>query len=169
MAEESRFAKIARVGVVQSAASVITFNEFQTGVGLQVGATRGKGMAMLVDQLDYYLPALAAAIVADGDTVRYAITTSNQVTGLEDFDDQRILHMGERIFKLTTSGMQELKQPHTFQFFPALIWAEPTLFAAVDGAAQPTAAEVNIRIYYRLVELDQQLVFEIAQQFRIIS
>lgn len=169
MAEESRFAKIARVSVLQSAANTMTFSEFQTGVGLQTGAARGKGLAMLVDQIDYYVANLLAAAAGAADIVRYGITTSNQVTSLADFDDQRLLHMGERSWRFLTSGSNSELQPHTFQFFPALIWAEPTLFAASDGSSLAAAADVNIRIYYRLVELDQQLIFEVAQQFRIIS
>jgi len=169
MAEESRFAKIARVGVVQATANQPSFNEFQTGVGLQVGASRGKGMAMLIDEIDYYVPVLEGEMVADLDTIMFGITTSDQVAGLDDFDDQRILHTASIGMLFTTSGQSIIRQPMVYQFFPALIWAEQSLFAAIDGISQPSVAEVNIRIYYRLVELDQQLIFEVAQSFRIIS
>lgn len=169
MAEESRFAKIARVRVTQSAANNLTFTEFQTGVGLQVAATRGKGTGWLIDQLDYYVPNQVAAMPATGDIVRYGITTSNAIVDLESMEDQRILHAAEKLLILTTSGAALLTQPHSFQFFPALLWAEPTLFIASDGESLAVAAEVICRIFYRTIELDQQLVFEVAQAFRIIS
>jgi len=169
MAEESRFAKIARVSVTQGSANAITFNEFQTGVGLQVGASRGKGMAMLIDQIDYYMPNLMTALLLDTDIAMFGITTSDQIPNGDAFDDQRVLHCGAISKQFTTSGAVILVQPLVFQFFPALIWADPTLFVMTDGVSLAVAVELNVRIYFRLVELDQQLIFEVAQQFRIIS
>ncbi len=170
MAEESRFAKIATVTVTGSAANTITFAEFQTGVGLQVGATRGKGLAMLIDEIDYYVTNLNLVLALDGDIVRYGITTSNQVSAVEDLADRRILHSAERQLRaITAASVVTFTQPHIHQFFPALLWAEPTLFLATDGESQPVVPTVVARIFYRLIELDQSLIFEVAQQFRIVS
>lgn len=169
MAEESRFAKIATVSVTQSAANALTFTGFQTGVGLQVGSTRGKGIAMLIDQIDYYCKNLSATVVGTLDTLRYGITTSNQITAVEDLEDRRILHAAEVQIAITTSGIVRFHQPHSHQFFPAMIWAEPELFFATDGESLGAAADMVCRIYYRIIELDQQLIFEVAQSFRIIS
>lgn len=169
MAEESRFAKIARVRVTQSAANVLTFAEFQTGVGLAASSILGEGTGWLIDQIDYYVRNLATAMVAQGDILRYGITTSNAIAALEELEDQRILHAAERFIRLTTSGQAETLQPQTFQFFPALLWAEPTLFIASDGESLAAAADVVARIHYRTIELDTQLIFEVAQAFRVIS
>ena len=161
---EDRFANVAAGEVVMSAANALTFTELLTGVSL------GQGVGMLIDQIDYYpTEATAAEMATSADALVMGVTTSNDLTDLDDYKDRRIVHVIRSEIQMTTSGAVYMKWPEVAQFFPPLILAAPRLYLAVDTSAYAAAATVRFRIYFRYVSLTPQQYLELAEAFLLVG
>jgi len=157
---EDRFANRVGLVVTESAANTITFQELVTGVGFNTK----KGM--LIDQLDYYIPAATIALlVAAADKVQIGITSSTGVPDLEDVVDSRILHSFsfERFNFGTPASATFFTQPYTHQFFPSMIHAHVRMYLAVQGVSLATAATARLRMLWRFIDLNANEIAELVQ------
>lgn len=157
---EDRYANWAGIAAVETAAGTIAFQEKLTAVGF--GSKKG----MLIDQIDYFIPAASVVlIIANSDLIRFAITSSSGVTNLEDTTDSRILHSGQVTFHgVGTVGNFQLQiAPISFQFFPSLIHAHQRLFLAVQGVSLASVITVRARLYWRFVDLNDREIAELVQ------
>lgn len=156
---EDRFANRAGITVTESAAGTLTFQELITGVGFNTK----KGM--LIDEIDYYIPqATVALLVANPDEVRFGITSSTGVTDLEDATDSRILHSASFQRRESTAvGVEHLKFPLVYQFFPSLIHAHIRIHLAILGVSLATVANVRVRILWRFIDLNDREIAELVQ------
>ena len=165
-----RYANIMTFDVVESSAGVITFAEVQTNVGID--ASRRSGVAILIDEIDYYLTqSQYALLLADNDAIQFGVTISSGVTNLDDFTDRRILH-ADSVF-WSEGGVAA---SHTIvhgnsknQFFPPLIMAERQIFLAVLGVSLASVVRLRARVYYRTVQIDANQFVEIAEVFRLVG
>lgn len=164
---EDRFSNLASIVVVESAANTLTFVELLTGISL------GLGIGMLIDQIDYY-PSIATVedLVATGDRIRMALTTSNAGSNL-NVSDNRVIHMAqlmvEPIVGSAASGGSPFKTPIIHQFFPPMIVAAPRLYGAVQGASLAAAGNITVRLYFRYITLTSQEYLELAETFILVG
>lgn len=161
-AREDRFANVAAVRTVMSAANVLTFSELLTGISL------GQGVGMLIDQIDYHLSSASEReLVGSADSMVCALTTSNDITDISDMQDRRILHSMVKTPVVVGSVVSLVisLRPVVFQFFPPLILAAPRIQFGVDSAGFGAAGTVDVRIYFRYITLSPQQYLELAEAF----
>lgn len=164
--EEDRFANLAGASVTESAANTLTFQEIQFGIGL------GAGVALLIDQIDYFINNLGTLFVADQDQVYMALCARNDLTDLStEFNNRSVLHLATQMFDFTTSGQSYVQQPWQHQFAPPLIVAtnRGSLYLAAQGVSLPSAATVYVRIYFRYIKLKSEEYLELAEAFNLMG
>lgn len=167
---EDRWANIATMAVTESAVGTLTFSELRTGMGIQ--ASRKTAVAMLIDQIDYFISGGAFADITTAvDAIQMALTISNGVTNIVDIADRRILNSTEmtRVDLGTAASAHLVVMPLTRQFFPPLITAEKSLYLAINSNGLATVTALNCRIYYRTVTLSDAELIEISEVFRLVS
>lgn len=163
-----KFANILTMAVTLSAADTLTFAEISTGLGMQPG--RKVAMAMIIDQINYYVGD-HALMTTNADNMVMGITTSNLVPDLTNASDRRILDSIEhmRVDFGTAAGGQLFTKPIPHQFFPPLIHAERTIFLGMNSNGLASVVTGRVRIYYRLVELEAAELIELTEVFRLVG
>ena len=165
-----KYANIATIQTTMSAANFLTFAEMRTGMGIE--SDRKTARAMIIDQIDYLISAATLAEITTGnDDVTFAICVSNAVTDISDITDRRILHSGSlsrRDLGTAATGIF-FRSPLTHQFFPALITAERSLYLGADSTGLASAIVLQVRLYYRQVEITQADFIELAEVFRLVG
>jgi len=165
-----RFANVASLATTQSAANVLTFSSLATNMGFL--GRRDQALAMAIDEIQYFVTrVMANEMDADADSVSAAITSSDQVTNLEDVTDRRIIDAMSvgRIDAGTAANAIFLEFPSRKQFFPPLITAERTLFLAVNSVGLASAGLVRARILYRVETLTGAELVELSEAFLLTS
>jgi len=165
-----RFANIASLRVVQSAANTLTFASLATNMGF-IGR-RDQALAMVIDEIQWHIDDVTMdGLVAAADRVMLALCVSNSLTDITDYTDRRILALYEIGCTLAgTAGNAFIhEQPAVKQFFPPLITAERTLFLAVDGNSIPATVTAQCRILFRVETLTAGELVELAEVFRLTS
>lgn len=168
VALRDRFANIASLTVLQSAANTLTFGSLNTNMGFL--GRRDQALAMVVDEIQYSPVAGALnEMTTAGDLIELAITTSSQVTDLSDLTDQRILDF-QRLHRVdggATASFLVQETPFRKQFFPPLITAERTLFIAFDSVGLAGAQTCRARILFRVETLTAAELIELSEVFRL--
>ena len=165
-----RFANIATISVLESAAGTLTFQALNTNMGFL--GRRDQALAMAIDELQYFSPASEVQkMSASTDAIRLALCVSNQVTDLEDISDRRILHssMLTRLDFGTAASGWMFAMPLVHQFFPPLITAERTIFLGVKTTGLTGAGTHHLRILFRIETLTGAELVELAEVFRLTS
>lgn len=163
---DDRFSNLASLNVGETAAGTIAFGEMQTGISL------GKGIGMLIDQIDYFFQvADLELIIGSGDAIYAGLATSDQASLA--FSDRRMIHMmgvhGPPPIGTPASGSALFTQPFPYQFFPPMIVANPRLYAAVIGASLASTVAVIMRLYFRYIELETKEYLELAEAFQLVG
>lgn len=157
---EDRYANWGSVSVTEEAAGTLTFQEKLTGVGF------GTGKGMLIDQIDYFMPAATLALyLGTPDRVDFGLTSSVGVTNLEDIADSRMIHSAQLIMRLISGGDSHtlFQNPMTYQFFPSIILAHQRIFLAIKSDSLAAAATIRCRFYWRFVDLTDRNIAELVQ------
>lgn len=159
---DDRFRNVLTGEVTQAAANALQFAEMTTGASL------GTRLGLIIDQISYYPSAAALReLVANNDRMMMAITTSDQVTDLEDEADSRILHVSQ-ITSIVVGAVTSLTHsmtPLDYDFTPPLIVAAPRLHLAFDTNNFAAAQTCRVRIAYRFISLSPQEYLEVAETF----
>ncbi len=167
---EDRYANIATISVTMSALNTLTWQELRTNVGVAAG--RGKAIAMLIDQIDYFLSAaMIAEMTTAADRIDFGVSISNAVDDLNSFTDRRIVHSGYylRTDQGAAAAAEFALQPFSFQFFPAIPLAERSLYLGAGSVGLASAGLINARIYYRIAELTDSELLELVEVFRLVG
>ena len=172
MAEALRdlYANIITFDITQSAANVLTFDTVETNVGID--SSRRSGVAILVDEINYYIAAPAITeMTSVSDELIMGITISSGVTDLADMTDRRILDQVSllRADFGTAAAAQIIQFPIQKQFFPPLIMAERQIHFGLASGGLASAARARCRIFYRSVQITAEQFVEIAEVFRLVS
>lgn len=165
-----RFANFASIEVVQTGANVLTFGSLATNMGFL--GRRDQALAMVIDEIQYSPGRTALALAsAGGDHITLALTTSDQITDLEDLTDNRLLDFHELMnSSIGTVGSHVFLQfPFRKQFFPPIITAERTLFMAILTAGLASAITSRLRILFRVETLTGAELVELSEVFRLTS
>lgn len=159
---DDRFRNVLSAEVISSAANTLTFAEVQTGASL------GTRLGLIIDAIDFY-PTKAAMLemTTDGDAIKMAWTTSDQVTDLDDEADSRIIDLAriQRHDFGTAASAAHVVLPVHREFTPPLIVAAPKMFVAVHTAGLASAATLRSRMAFRFINLSPQEYLEIAETF----
>ena len=165
-----KYANIMTFDVTETAAGTVTFGEVVTNVGID--SSRKKGVAILVDQVNYFPSAAGLGqMTSAGDDILASLTISSGVTDLEDMADRRILD-GFRMTRVdfgAAAAAQIFKVPVIHQFFPPLIFAERSIYLGVQSSGLASATRITARVLYRTVEINAEEFVEIAEVFRLVS
>jgi len=166
-AHEDRYTNLAAAVVVESAASTITYIELLTGISL------GQGIGMLIDQIDYHIDqGVFADLTGADDQLVYGWGTSNSPTSI-GVEDRRFIHVArtqKRAVIGTAASAAELTHgPLVYQFFPAMIVANPRLYLAVQGISLASPATIGSRLYFRYIPLTDKEYLELAETFILVG
>jgi len=168
VALRDRFANIASIEVVSSAANVLTFASLNTNMGFL--GRRDQALAMVIDEIQYSPTAGSVTeMTAESDAIVLALTTSSLVTDITDFTDQRLLDY-YRLMRRdmgTTASAAFIEHPRRSQFFPPIITAERTIFFAIDTNGLASAATARMRILFRVETLTAAELVELSEVFRL--
>ena len=163
-----RFANIASIQTVMSAANTTTFASLATNMGFL--GRRDQALAMIIDEIQYS-PSVAALgeMTAAADNIQMALCNADTPTNLEDLTDRRILDFWEitRVDLGTAASAQLVEVPMRKQFFPPLITAERTLFLGIGSNGLTTAITGFCRILYRVETLTGAELVELSEVFRL--
>ena len=163
-----RFANVASIQVVQSAANTLTVASLATNMGFL--GRRDQALAMAIDEIQYSPGTVTIAeMTAGADNVEMALTNNDQVTDLQDLTDRRLLDFMslQRQDFGTAAGGAFMELPKRKQFFPPLITAERTLYLIVNSAGLASANTMRIRILFRVETLTGAELVELAEVFRL--
>ena len=165
-AREDRFANIAATELTMSALNTLSFAEMLTGISL------GQGVGMLIDEIDYQPGgSMLAEMSAVDDSITMALTTSNDIIDLDNFADRRIIHsrFHRRADFGTAGSAQLMTYPIVSQFFPPMIIASPRVYLACDSAGLASAGFLQVRLYFRYIQLTPQQYIELAEAFVLVG
>lgn len=165
-----RFANIASIETVETAANTLSFNSLSTNMGFL--GRRDQALAMVIDELQWRPNMVALTqLLTTADRIRMALTVSNAVTDITDLTDRRILatHSWGLGFVGAATAAFIIQAPVNKQFFPPLITAERTLFLAVEGVSLTSAMTGQLRILFRVETLTSGELVELAEVFRLTS
>lgn len=164
---EDRFSNMLSAEVTETAAGSLTYTEIVTGISL------GMGIGMLIDKIEYDItgPSLAL-LVAAADSMDLGWLTSNAPTNIS-ITDRRVIHKismrkGPIIGTAASSAEIELL-PKVFEFKPAIIFAAPRLYLAVQGGSLTAVVTLRSRIYFRYIELTDKEYLELAETFILVG
>lgn len=160
-----RYANLASASVTESSAGTLTFGEILTGISLATG------MGMVIDQIDYWFSAGGLQdVIADADVLLGCWSSSNVPTVIAA-NDQRFLHYCQ-ISQASVGAVvsqSHFIQPFSYQFFPAIPFAGPRLYAGVQGISLAAATSLQTRLYFRYLELSSQEYLELAEAFTLVG
>lgn len=162
---DDRFANILAARVVQSAANVETFVELLTGISI------AQGLGIVIDAVEYSMNNSGfRQLKADTDVIELAITTSNQLTDLDDLQDRRILDSLKFVPVVNTAvGYNVYITPVKKVYEPPLIVASPRIYFGCDSEGASAAVTATCRLYYRFIALSTKEYLEIAETFILTS
>lgn len=163
-----RFANVASIQTVMSAANVLTYNSLNTNMGFL--GRRDQALAMIIDEIQY-LPSLAALTLmdSDNDSIEMALSDSTDPTDLADLTDRRIIDYTSWQSLLTGAVVSQafIVQPARKQFFPPLITAARTLQLGINSAGLANPVTGSIKILYRVETLTGAELVELSEVFRL--
>lgn len=165
-----RFANFASIEVTQSAANTLTFASLSTNMGFL--GRRDQALAMVIDEIQYSPGKTGLDLMsATGDQILMGLTTSDQITDLEDLTDNRLLDFNQvmRHDGGTAASHVFRRFPDRKQFFPPIISAERTLFLGCDSTGLASAITVRMRILFRVETLTGPELVELSEVFRLTS
>ena len=160
------FPNIAAVSLTLSAANTLTYSQILTGVNL------GQGVGMLIDRVEW-APSQAslADIDTDQDRIEFGLTTSNTLTNINSATDRRVIlfdaiHRGDMG---VAASAWIFRIPFIRDFAPPLLIASPYLYLAVTSVGMTVAAVINMRMYFRYIQLTAQEYIELAETFVLLG
>ena len=155
--------------VTESAANTLTFGEIQTNVNLM------SRTAWVVHRLEWFLDeASIGRIVASGDALRMALTSSNKMSslGLDDPGVVDILTLSALAIGAAASGLLEnIPYIRDFSRLPGggLIVVPRPLYVAAEGVSLGAAITIELRGYFTQRELSDSEWFDLIDFYRILS
>lgn len=163
------FANQAVITCTESAANTLTFKKLETGISLF------EKLAWIIHRIDYYISnRLAAEFNGDGDSLAFALTTTDQLTSLA-LSNAAVLDWMEwmRADYGTAAAMVPAVSPITKDFASlpggGLIVPPNPLYLGVKGTGLVAADTVTVKFYYTNRALSPDEYWELVESRRIIS
>lgn len=171
---KDKFANMATISLVESAANTLTFAKLETGIALF------EKVAWLISRLEFFLQTRDATnFAASEDAVLWALCASNTMASLAGgvtITNPAVIY-GQRIkridFGAAASGAMYVDPMIVdFSTMPSggiLVPPNP-LYGAIQGSAAPAAMSAFIRIYYTNYALSNaDEYWELVESRRVIS
>lgn len=165
------FANIAAAGVTQTAANTMTFNKIESGISI------GEKRAWVIHRIEYTFNQMLLTILTDdGDGMSLGFTTSQDVTELVDCGNPAVLDF---IFVTymeigAPAGFGFQFSPHLVKDFSSLpggglIVPPNPLYFAMDSSGLAAASNAQARLYYTILDLSPDDMWELMQARQIIG
>jgi hypothetical protein len=162
------FPNIVYVGVTESAANTLTFQQIQTGYGSL------QKTGWVVHRIEYYLTQTTIQLLLNtDDLLQLALCTSNLASSLtlQDASMIDLLEIGVSIYSSVGVVFSEKPMIRNFSDLPGggrLVLPYP-LFLAVKGTSVAAAMVAAARIFFTERELGDSEWMELVQQTRLLS
>lgn len=164
---QDKYPQLARASVTMSAANTLTFNQLNTGIGVQ------DRLAWIIHSLEYY-PSVGTMgeMTADGDYIELALSSTNGLTSLATgraqlFDLFRILVTHEG----TAADSHYHKFPilRDFSYLPGggLLIPANNVYFGMTSNGLASAGVMEVRIRYSQVQLKDADFWELVQATQI--
>lgn len=154
--------------VTESAANTLTFAEIQTNISIF------EKVAWVLQRLEWYLsPAVMQLLQDNQDSVELALTASQNISalGLDNPSVIDVLVLSK--FQATGVGFEIQEKPVIRDFTGlaggGLIIAPRPLFLAAKGTTLASAATVQVRGYFQMIELKAEEYLDLVDFYRIVS
>lgn len=168
-ARADRYINKAYIDVTESAANTLTFLQLTTGVSLF------EKTAFVVHQIRYApVTSSTALVVADGDVLNMAITTSNSITTLVE-DDPNVVDLKRLAFydagTAATGFFYEMPFVNDFSNLPGggLIIPASPIYGAINGSSLASATQVRFTIFFTAIQLSPSDYWELVEATRVIT
>lgn len=167
---KDQYSNIVQVGVTQSAANTLTFNE------VDMGLTIFQKVGLIISRVEVQLSSTVLALLAaNTDRLQFGLTQSNQITSI-GIQESAVLCQHEMIMQTigTAASGFIVEDPYTFDFanLPGgglLITPKP-LYCAVSSANLGSAmTEIIFRLYFQIIELKAEEYFELLEARRFFG
>lgn len=167
-----KFANLASVDVVESAANTLTFKK------LEMGFSQFDKLAMILHRIEYYFFYSSAILNGGGDSATAALTVSGNLTSLVSagaYKDPAIVDVIQVIREdlgVAASGwFDHLPIRTSFTDFPSggLIIPPNPLFLGVMGSGAAGPLSCAARLYFTIMKLDPSDYWELVESRRVIS
>jgi len=170
MPNVDRWANIASIQCVESAANTLTFKKLETGINLF------EKRAWVIGRLAFFIGGVSATqFNATGDYLQISLTVSNNMTAICDFSNPSeidFMLIGREDIGTAATGMF-LENPRIRDWWGlpggGLIVPPNPLYLAVKGTGLVAAATVTVRMFYTTIELKPDEYWELVEARRIIS
>lgn len=167
-----KFANMATISVVESAANTLTFKKLETGISLS------EKVAWVIHRIHYTVASLEAAVFnGDTDTLFFGIGVNNTWSGTPAIDEPTIIDynaVSRLDFGAAASGGLVKARPwieRDFMGLPGggLIVPPVPLFLYAKGNGLVSAETVTCRIWYTLLQLSTEDYWELVEARRVIQ
>lgn len=163
------YSQIGYLQVVESAANTLTFN------GLSVFSNVLGQKGMLLHRIEYYLPpATIDLLAADNDALLFGMSGTNTLTSITldnaevyDYSDLKVNEFGTGANVLLINGVH-IKDYGNLPGGGKLVPAD-RLYAWCKGENLNSAATVNARFDFTILDLSAQDYLELAQSLRVLK
>lgn len=163
---KDKWANVAAITVVESAANTLTFQQLQTGGVLF------ERRAMIIHRVSYYHS--WGVVAASDDAVHMGLTSNNTLGSIVASDPNVIDWVTVRRVDHGTAGSgQHYHTPidHNFTDLPSggiIVPAFP-LYGFVQGESLAGAQTMRLRIYFTIEELSASEFVELVEAMRVIT
>lgn len=173
-AQKDKFANMATIKILESAATTLTFAKLETGIALF------EKIAWLISRLEIVWQNRGSGLLsANDDSITWALTCTNQLTALSvaDLIENPSVIYGQRIrrtdFGTAATGQFDVDPMIVdFSTLPGggIIVPPNPLYGAIVGYSIASAALVYLRIYYTNYVLSgADEYWELVESRRVIS
>lgn len=166
---KDKFANMALMKVVESAANTLTFLKLETGISIN------QKVAWLLSRVEYFLGTYGAATFnGDGDSVACGLSVGNSWTtpAMNEKAIVDIFSATRYDYGAAASGFV-IKDPviRDLSTLPSggLLVPPAPFYAFVKGVGLALPVTVYIRIYYTTIDLTTEDFWELAESFRPLS
>lgn len=167
-----RFANMATINNIESAANTLTFKKLETSFGTF------EKVAWIIHRIEYYLNSPSTAWNGTDDTLTVALTVSNSIASLitgAAITDPAIIDQvafGRFDWGAAASGiMVEKPFVHDFTSMPSggLIIPPAPLYGAIQGSGMASVGLCTQRIYYTIKQLATDEYWELVEARRLLT
>lgn len=162
------YSNILTQNVTQSSANALEFAEIDVGLNLfdKVG--------LLVSRIEFYNNQAHNELVANGDTLRMAVTQSNQIASISPAERSVINMLEWNVIDHGTPANATITQEPWMQNFADLpgggiLVAPKPLYFAIDSDGFTAASVGSLRMYFTIIKLKDADYFELLESRRFFG
>lgn len=165
-----KFANIAYLAVVETAANTLTFAQLQIASNLM-----DKKYALVIERIHYLVQPLATVFDTTGDYLNIAVTVSDRLSSISDLSQPEILDLVQlqrRDYGAAASGSIEdsvIQRDFTSLSGGGILVPADRLYLGAKGSGLASATTVLARMWYSVLEIGVNEYWELIEARRIMT